>query len=236
MHNNSIPNRSLELSSVTEENVSLKTEITRLTDDLTLARRNALAAEDEHRQRTEELESRLSALVTTENELRERAMESEVTYSDRLKAGEQRERELQERLQRMEENFEVMRLRAETRENELQKKLESQQEEAEVILRSQSLSESHRESSMSVAATPKQPSYRHSSPCKSMSDTWQDEAESLRSVLDLKLSEIAELRRQNEEMRRSSDELIRQQIRTSSLESKVEDLQFQLNGRIERER
>lgn len=178
-----------------------------------VARKKALSADEENRCRTQELEARLSDLTQTEHELREKVMASEVGYSGRLKAGEQRERELQERIQKLDDEFEMLRIRTETREQELLSKLEV-------------LSESRQETSL-LAPTPLSNG--------SMSDKWHVEAESLRSVLDLKMTEVSELRRQNQDLRRSADELNLQQIRTSSLESKVEDLQFQLTGRIERE-
>lgn len=214
--------------------MSLKAELSRLSNDLEGVRKGALSAEEESRQQREELEARLSDLVATENELREKAMESEVGYSARLKAGEQRERELQERLQKMEAEFEMMKIRTETREQELLSQLEAVKKESEVVLRSQSLGEDTSHSHTTNGHT----SYRHSSPMKlhQQSSTNDMEAESLRSVLELKMTEVSELRRQNQDLKRTVEEMGLQQIRTSSLESKVEDLQFQLNGRIERER
>lgn len=197
-----------------------------MSNELEQTRREARAEKEEGRCRTEELEARLG-------DLREKVMASEVSYSGRLKAGEQRERELQERVQQLSEEMEMLRIRAETKEQEWQSKLEVVQRDTEVVLRSQSISDEG-----SSLVVPVNASYRHSSPMKqsSTSDNWHVEAESLRSVLDLKMNELSDLRRQNQDLRRAADELTLQQIRTSSLESKVEDLQFQLNGRIEREK
>lgn len=194
-----------------------------------------MAAEEQSRCRREELEARLSGLMATEHELRENVQASEVSYSERLKAGEQREKELMERIQALESEFEVMRIRTERQEQEWAAKLEekSKQSEVEVVLRSQSLGGDQQEQQHHQSFA--NASYRHSSPMKSTAENWHVEAESLRSVLDLKMNEVAELRLKNQDLRKAADELTLQQIRTSSLESKVEDLQFQLNGRIERE-
>lgn len=202
-----------------------------MSNELEHTRREARTEKEEGRCRTEELETRLG-------DLREKVMASEVSYSGRIKAGEQRERELQERVRQLSEEMEMLRIRAEAREQEWQTRLEMVQKETEtvVLLRSQSMSD---EGSSSLVVPPANPSYRHSSPMKqttTASDNWHVEAESLRSVLDLKMNELSELRRQNQDLRRAADELTLQQIRTSSLESKVEELQFQLNARIERER
>lgn len=162
-------------------------------------------------------------------------MASEVELGDRLKAGAQREKELATRLQKMEKEFEVMRIQAETREQELMVKLDVV--EKEVVLRSSwNGSSGTEERAMSAPAQTTHQLHRHSSPLKATDNNWHVEAESLRSVLDLKMNEAAELRRQNQDLQRAADELALQQIKASSLESKVEDLQFQLNGRIERER
>lgn len=220
----------------TEENVALKTQVSRLSNDLEHTRRNALAAEELSRCRREELEARLSGLMATEHELRENVQASEVSYSERLKAGEQREKELMERIQSLESEFEVMRIRTERQEQEWAAKLaeeRSKQSEVEVVLRSQSLGGDQQEQQHHQSFA--NASHRHSSPMKSTAENWHVEAESLRSVLDLKMNEVAELRLKNQDLRKAADELTLQQIRTSSLESKVEDLQFQLNGRIERE-
>lgn len=205
-------------------------QISRLSADLEGTRKNALALEEQNRCRTEQLEARLSDLMVTENELREKVMASEVSYSGRIKMGEQREKELQERIQKLQDEMEMVRIQAETREQELQSKLEVVQSEL-VVLRSQSMSE---EPSMLMA--PQSASYLHSSPTKSSAENYQVEVESLRSVLDLKNTEISKLRRENQEQQRAVEELRLERIKANSLESKVEDLQFQLNVRNEKEK
>lgn len=210
--------------------MDLKSQISRLSADLEGTRKNALALEEQNRCRTEQLEARLSDLMVTENELREKVMASEVSYSGRIKMGEQREKELQERIKKLQDEMEMVRIQAETREQELQSKLEVVQSEL-VVLRSQSMSE---EPSMLMA--PQNASYLHSSPTKSSAENYQVEVESLRSVLDLKNTEISKLRRENQEQQRAVEELRLERIKANSLESKVEDLQFQLNVRNEKEK
>lgn len=232
----------INVLAVNQTNAELKAHLSRvevernqLADELEMSRKNALVAEERDRVRTEELEARLTELMTTENELREKVMASEVDYSERLKAGVNREKELQERLQKMQDEFELMRIQAETREQELATKLDVIQKEKEVVLRSQSWNEQDGASPQQQPT--QQSSYRHSSPMKlTTENNWHVEAESLRCVLDLKMNEVAELRRQNQDLQRAADDLQKAQIRTSSLESKVEDLQFQLNVRMARER
>lgn len=210
--------------------MDLKSQISRLSADLEGTRKNALALEEQNRCRTEQLEARLSDLMVTENELREKVMASEVSYSGRIKMGEQREKELQERIKKLQDEMEMVRIQAETREQELQSKLEVVQSEL-VVLRSQSMSEEP-----SILMAPQSASYLHSSPTKSSAENYQVEVESLRSVLDLKNTEISKLRRENQEQQRAVEELRLERIKANSLESKVEDLQFQLNVRNEKEK
>lgn len=61
----------------------------------------------------------------------------------------------------------------------------------------------------------------------------QDEVESLRTVLDLKLAELSELRRAHGELAQAAEELPAAVLRVQSLQARVEDLEMQLERKTE---
>lgn len=65
--------------------------------------------------------------------------------------------------------------------------------------------------------------------------TLQDEVESLRCVLDLKQNEIGDLRKQHQEMQRAVDDHSALAMKYASAESRLEDLQVQLQCKIGQE-
>lgn len=61
----------------------------------------------------------------------------------------------------------------------------------------------------------------------------QDEVESLRSVLDLKLAELSDLRRAHGELSQAAEELPGALVRCQTLQARVEDLEMQLVRKTE---
>ncbi|XP_026463608.1 uncharacterized protein LOC113366246 isoform X2 [Ctenocephalides felis] len=64
----------------------------------------------------------------------------------------------------------------------------------------------------------------------------KDEVESLRNVLELKQSELSELRKRNLELNRAAEQLPATQAKVQMLEARVEDLQVQLQRKMEDEK
>lgn len=181
------------------------------------------AAED----RETELIQRITALSCTENELREKVLASETEFGERLRCAAMRERELADKVNLLNRQLDEMKTRAEQKERELGEKLHISQDEIGVLRRS---THSNRNS----------PDINH---CQSKSPTLlngvsalQDEVESLRCVLELKQSEISDLRKQNLEYQRAAEELPTALFKVSAMESRVEDLQSQLSSKMENEK
>lgn len=193
---------------------------------------------DEACAREQELAARLNDLSNTENELRDKVMASEVEYSGKLKVAAAREKELTDIVEQLQKRLAALQLDFEGRQQELQSKLDLAHEESAAVLR-KSVSFNN---SLSDAAVPannsssESPLPLHSSSPNKTHSHWQMEVESLRTVLDMKKTEIFELRRVNQELQRTADELSAIHVKCGGLESKVEDLQFQLAAKTEHER
>jgi hypothetical protein len=171
-----------------------------------------------------QLLERINSLSCTENELREKVHSSELDYSERLQMATMRERELNDMLcvlRKQVEETKVKSEKSEVRERELTEKLNLTQDEITVLRQSRSTPE--RSNGGGVVNV-------------SRAQILQDEVESLRCVLELKQSEISDLRKQNQELSKSSDELTQALVKISALESRVEDVQVQLSAKLEEEK
>jgi hypothetical protein len=176
------------------------------------------------REREANLLERINSLSFTENELREKVHSSELDFSERLQMATMRERELNDMLcilRKQVEETKVKSERSEVRERELSEKLNLTQDEITVLRQTRSTPEgNHSGGAVNV----------------SRAQILQDEVESLRCVLELKQSEISDLRKQNQELGKSADELAQALVKISALESRVEDIEVQLRAKLEEEK
>lgn len=178
----------------------------------------AQAAKD----READLLARIQALTVTENELREKVHTSEMEFSEKLHSANLRERDLTEKINQLTKQLDEMKFRAECEKRELEEKLNLTHDELLVTRQSRNISVNE--------------SFLNKSVNLNQSQLLQDEVESLRCVLELKQSEISELRKQNCELQRAADVTQSAQIKCSALESRVEDLQVQLGAKHEEEK
>lgn len=181
---------------------------------------------EDAREREQELMQRIQALSCTENELREKVHSSELEYSERLHLANIKERELTEKINQLQKQVDGAQTRADSEKRELEEKLNLSQDELSIIRQTRSTSTSSNGGE----------AFHNKSINMSQSMILQDEVESLRCVLELKQSEISDLRKQNQELQRASDHTIAAQIKCSALESRVEDLQVQLCAKHEEEK
>lgn len=173
------------------------------------------------RDRELELVERLNNFTVTENQLRDKVQASEQEFSERLNAATARERELNERVAQL-----MRQLKAgEDKRYELEEKLKLANDETSVL-------RYQRRNSGEYAL----PNGTNSVPNQSSSSAMlEEEVLSLRCVLDMKLNEISELRKQNQSMVQAQDELPKAQLKISILETRLEDLTIQLKTRTEEE-
>ncbi|XP_055300167.1 uncharacterized protein LOC129567373 isoform X2 [Sitodiplosis mosellana] len=172
------------------------------------------------RDRELELVQRLNSFTVTENQLRDKVQASEQEFSERLIAATARERELNEKVAQLMRQFKT----GEDKRYELEEKLKLANDETNVLRRRRNSSEH------SI------PNGNVSVPNPSGSSTMlEEEVLSLRCVLDMKLNEISELRKQNQSMVQAQDELPKAQLKISILETRLEDLTIQLKTRVEEE-
>lgn len=176
------------------------------------------------KEREQDLLQRISALTCTENELREKVHSSELEYSERLHVAQIRERELTEKNNLLIKQAEELRIQFDDDRRDLEEKLSLSQDELTIIRNTRSANTSISES------------FHNKSGNLNQMQVLQDEIESLRCVLELKQSEISELRKQNHELQRAADGAVAAQIRISGLESRIEDLQVQLQSKLEEEK
>lgn len=169
------------------------------------------------RDRELELVKRLNNFTVTENQLRDKVQASEQEFSERLIAATARERELNEKLAQLMRQLKTN----EDKRYELEEKLKMANDETNVLRRRRNSSE--RSIPNGNASIPNQ------------SVMLEEEVLSLRCVLDMKLNEISELRKQNQSMVQAQDELPKAQLKISALETRLEDLTIQLKTRIEEE-
>jgi hypothetical protein len=131
-----------------------------------------------------------------------------------------REKELLEKIAQLTKLLEEMKIRADDEKRELEEKLNQSFDELSIYksTRANSSNESFHNKSLNS------------------SQVLHDEVESLRCVLELKRSEISELRKTNCELQRVADDASSAQIKCSAFESRVEDLQVQLHAKNEEEK
>lgn len=171
----------------------------------------------------DELLKRISALSSTENELREKVHASENEFGERIRAAAQRERDLTEKINQLQKQLELNHKEAETKERNLEEKLNLSQDEI-VVLRNSKNASDMCGSPIATRSTATQPRML------------QEEIESLRCVLDMKQREISDLRKQNNELQTAADALPGAILKVSGLESRMEDLQIQLKAKCEEEK
>lgn len=169
-----------------------------------------------------DLLTRIQALTVTENELREKTHSSEVEFSEKLHHANLRERDLTEKINQLTKQLDDMKSKADCEKQELEEKLNLTHDELLVMRQSRTFGANE--------------SFLHKSVNLNQSQLLQDEVESLRCVLELKQSEISELRKHNGELQRAADDTMAAQVKCSALESRVEDLQVQLGSRQEEEK
>jgi hypothetical protein len=176
----------------------------------------------EAKDRENDLLKRIQALTMTEHELREKVHTSEMEFSEKLHLSNLRERDLSEKINQLTKQLDEMRTKSDGEKRELEEKLNLSQDE--LLVTRQSRNSSGNES------------FHNRTINLNQSQLLADEVESLRCVLELKQSEISDLRKQNCELQRAADETFAAQVKCSALESRVEDLQVQLGARHEEEK
>lgn len=181
-------------------------------------------------EREAELLQRITALSCTENELRDKVLASERDFGDRLRCAAMRERELADKVNELNRQLDEMKTRTDQKERELGEKLNISQDEIGVLRRSHSNRNSPEINNSHNSCHSKSPTQLNGM------SALHDEVESLRCVLELKQSEISDLRKQNLEYQRAAEELPAALFKASALESRVEDLQSQLHTKMEQEK
>lgn len=178
--------------------------------------------------RETDLMQRVSDLSTTENALRDKVVASEAEFGEKLRLAAMRERELQEKTIQLQRQLDETKAKGEMRERELEEKVNLLQDELSVL----------RHARATNGPTPTSPTTRQRTTSSSgnHNQVLQDEVESLRCVLELKQSEISDLRKHNQELQRAADELSATMIKLSAVESRVEDLEVQLGAKINEEK
>lgn len=203
-------------------------ELERITTERIQSLESTLAARDGDletaRNKEDDLLKRVSALSSTENELREKVHASEKEFGDRIRASAQRERDLTDKINQLHKQLELQHKEAETKERSLEEKLNLSQDEIVVLRNSKNASDMLCGSPIATRSTPTQPRML------------QEEIESLRCVLDMKQREISDLRKQNNELQTAADALPSALLKVTSLESRMEDLQIQLKAKCEEEK
>ncbi|XP_059616784.1 uncharacterized protein LOC132261810 isoform X2 [Phlebotomus argentipes] len=178
----------------------------------------------ESKLRETDLVQRLSELAATENALRDKVVASEEEFGEKLRLAAMRERELQERSVQLQRQVDETKAKNEARGRELEEKVNLLQDEVSVLRHTRATTNG-----------PMSPT-RQRTTSSGNTQILQDEVESLRCVLELKQSEISELRKHNQELQRASDELSGTMIKLSASESRVEDLQVQLEAKVNEEK
>lgn len=173
------------------------------------------------RDREAELVERLNNCTVTENQLRDKVQASEQEFAQRLIAATARERELNEKVTLLQRQLRTN----EDRQYELEEKLQLAQDETSIVRQRQNNSEL---STLNFNQSVQNQSVNSSA-------MLEEEVLSLRSVLDMKLNEISELRKQNQSMQGAQDELPKTQLKISFLETRLEDLTIQLKTKTEEE-
>lgn len=173
------------------------------------------------RDRELELVERLNNCTVTENQLRDKVQASEQEFAQRLIAATARERELNDKVAQLTRQLKV----SADKRIDLEEKVKLACDETSVLR--------HRRSSIDHSLPNGNASTQ--SLAGSSSVMLEEEVLSLRTVLDMKLNEISELRKQNQMNQSAQDELPKAQLKISILESRLEDLTIQLKTKVEEE-
>lgn len=203
-----------------QEELSEKLRVLMNEAEIKIAARDTELQESKNREN--DLSMRIQSLTLTEHELREKVHTSEIEFSEKLHLAHIRDRDLTEKINQLTKQLDEMKLKADNEKRELEEKLNLSQDE--LLVTRQSRNSSGNESFLNRTISLNQ------------SQLLQDEVESLRCVLELKQSEISELRKHNGELQRAADDSLAAQAKCSALESRVEDLQVQLGSRHEEEK
>lgn len=169
------------------------------------------------RERENELIKRVQALTIVEDELRDKFHSSELEFSEKLQLASMREKELQEKIAQLTKLLEDLKIRSDEEKRGLEEKLNLSVDQLTAYKTSRQSISNANESF-------------HNKTLNS-SQILQDEVQSLQCVLELKQSELSDLRKQNAELQRMADGAVAAQIKCSALESRVEDLQVQLHAK-----
>lgn len=202
----------MDMKAETEEKISKMTEETNAKIE---SKQKEL---DVVRTNESELINRIQQLTIVEDELRDKFHSSELEFSEKLQQATMREKELTEKIVQLTKHLEEMKIQSDAEKRELKEKLNLSEEVSMIRNSRNNANESFHNKTLNS------------------SQILQDEVESLRCVLELKQSEISELRKTNCELQRAADEAIAAQVKCSALESRVEDLQVQLHAKNEEEK
>lgn len=172
--------------------------------------------------REAELVERLNHFTVTENRLRDEVQASEQEFAGRLQAATTRERDLNEKIAQL-----TRQLR-----NEEDRRCEFEERLKLNDLRQRQ----HSSGNCIINGNDTLTTVQHTSPIGSKSQMLEEEVGSLRSVLELKQKEIAELRKQNHELQSAHDELPKALTKIFVLETRLEDLTIQYQSKVEEEK
>lgn len=198
----------------------------RLTEEA-VAKTKATEAElDVTMEREHDFSVRIQEMTIVEDELREKFHSSELEFSEKLQQATMRERALTEKISQLTKLLEEMKIQADGEKREMTEKLNLSQDELSVI-------RSTRNSSF-CSNTSVNESFHNKT--LNSSQILQDEVASLRCVLEIKQGEISELRKKNCDLQRVSDEAAAAHFKCSAFESRVEDLQVQLQAKNDEEK
>lgn len=167
--------------------------------------------------REAELLERINQFGIRENQLRDNVQACEQEFAERLQAATARERELNDKLVQLSRQLKA--------EKERYGGLEEQVKLADELCQRRSTNANDNCSS----------NRGDGSSFTSKSQMMEDEVDSLRSVLDLKLNEITELRKQNHKLHAAHDELPVALTKISVLETRLEELSIQYQAKIDEE-
>lgn len=171
--------------------------------------------------RERELVERLNNCTITENQLRDKVQASEQEFAERLIAATARERDLTDKVTQLMRQLKA----SDDKRIELEEKVKLACDETSALR----YRRSNDENSLPHGNT----SIHNLSGNSSI--MLEEEVLSLRSVLDMKLNEISDLRKQNQMNQNAQDELPKAQLKISVLESRLEDLTIQLKTKVEEE-
>lgn len=180
--------------------------------------------------REAELVERLNECTVTENRLRDKVQASEQEFAQRLIAATARERELNEKVTHLMQQLKI----SEEKRYDCEEKLKLAQDESVVLRKRRNSNDNCIPNGINTSSV-QNLTGSGSVSVGNGSMMLEEEVLSLRCVLEMKLNEISELRKQNQAMQSAQDELPKAQLKLSVLESRLEDLTIQLKTKVEEE-